>query len=592
MTFTGVIGTNRPSYGKVNRYLCIRNLWTMKKHIIILVLLICFCSCSSNSETDTGHDRYRNTENAKKLLDSLSVSGKYERILHISDSICGLNPSSEVYNLISSYKAFSYVKLNNRDSARKYLDICQSGITEDSPRYAAYHNIEAEYALKFELDHSSAIKHFKTALAYSEKNGNVSNQAILLCNICTLYLFRGDTICMDYAQKAYDLAYGSDNPYLSAFSASILSASEALIQQYENAIRHSEEALSIINRNPELFYMKSEIHSNLGNIYTQLFDFNRARYQFVLAINNLIYTDDKNIDMQIYLSYANMEMMAGQYITARKYLMLAKEISESNNNIDVAHNIYYGLYRVYDHLGPVDSALHYLSIYVDRYNTYFNIQKENEFNEILHENEKIKYENIINKKELNILRSRRTIQLFSLVILFLSTVGTITYVSKKKKDKLYEKLVIQHQQFLDERDRESEIKKLKKSQSQEIKDELVIFNKIEEIMSEKKLYRDKEISLGMIAELLGTNKTYISKIINKYTSKSFYNYIHSLRINDAIKAISDTENEVVLKALIDELGYKSASPFYRAFQNETGCTPAIYRENILKLKKQLPKTPN
>lgn len=40
---------------------------------------------------------------------------------------------------------------------------------------------------------------------------------------------------------------------------------------------------------------------------------------------------------------------------------------------------------------------------------------------------------------------------------------------------------------------------------------------------------------------------------------------------------------ISFKALSDEVGYSDISVFYRAFKRETGCTPAIYRAQILKM---------
>ena len=47
--------------------------------------------------------------------------------------------------------------------------------------------------------------------------------------------------------------------------------------------------------------------------------------------------------------------------------------------------------------------------------------------------------------------------------------------------------------------------------------------------------------------------------------------------------IQNAGRDISFKALSDEVGYSDISVFYRAFKRETGCTPAIYRAQILKM---------
>ena len=113
-----------------------------------------------------------------------------------------------------------------------------------------------------------------------------------------------------------------------------------------------------------------------------------------------------------------------------------------------------------------------------------------------------------------------------------------------------------------------------------------LFYRIEDLMVNKKLYRASDISLEKICDILGTNRVYVSRAINKYAKASFYNYINSLRIDDAARILSDPEDDTPLKMLYADLGYNSASAFYRAFQKETGVPPSKFREQIRKIQNE------
>ena len=76
-------------------------------------------------------------------------------------------------------------------------------------------------------------------------------------------------------------------------------------------------------------------------------------------------------------------------------------------------------------------------------------------------------------------------------------------------------------------------------------------------MREDKIYKDNSITKDKIADLLGTNRTYLSRITN-----------------DKSKAISA------------DLGFNSISTFYNLFQSAVGMTPSQYRNKVLELQKQ------
>ncbi len=53
------------------------------------------------------------------------------------------------------------------------------------------------------------------------------------------------------------------------------------------------------------------------------------------------------------------------------------------------------------------------------------------------------------------------------------------------------------------------------------------------------LFREKELTLDRMAEVLGTNRTYVSNALNKVAGISFYGYIDSYRIKEATRVLSD-----------------------------------------------------
>lgn len=111
-----------------------------------------------------------------------------------------------------------------------------------------------------------------------------------------------------------------------------------------------------------------------------------------------------------------------------------------------------------------------------------------------------------------------------------------------------------------------------------------LFNKLEKLMREEKIYLSNEISLDRLASMLGTNRTYISRVINRYADRTFWGYVNMYRIADATRLLSNLDNDIQIKNLYEILGYNSAASFFRVFRDEVGLSPSKYREEVRRLK--------
>jgi len=97
--------------------------------------------------------------------------------------------------------------------------------------------------------------------------------------------------------------------------------------------------------------------------------------------------------------------------------------------------------------------------------------------------------------------------------------------------------------------------------------------KIQKIIDEK-LYLKKDISLTILAKKTNTNRTYLSRYMNKEYS-SFYNFLNLYRIKEACHILKN-EKTIILKTLYEWVGYKSQNTFYKAFKSLKKTTPGKY----------------
>lgn len=99
--------------------------------------------------------------------------------------------------------------------------------------------------------------------------------------------------------------------------------------------------------------------------------------------------------------------------------------------------------------------------------------------------------------------------------------------------------------------------------------------KLKEIMESRELFTRRDLTLPGLARVLGTNRTYLSRLFNERMQMSFNHYINQMRIEYYIKHAtkSDPDNHSDLWLVC---GFNSSSSFYRWFQLLKGMSPAAY----------------
>ncbi len=100
----------------------------------------------------------------------------------------------------------------------------------------------------------------------------------------------------------------------------------------------------------------------------------------------------------------------------------------------------------------------------------------------------------------------------------------------------------------------------------------------------EKIYLKTEVSLNYLAKHLKSNRTYTSIFIKQYLGLSFKEYINQLRINYTIERLQTDKQfrAFTIEAIADEVGYKTAETFSKAFKKQTKMLPSSY---IMELKK-------
>lgn len=103
------------------------------------------------------------------------------------------------------------------------------------------------------------------------------------------------------------------------------------------------------------------------------------------------------------------------------------------------------------------------------------------------------------------------------------------------------------------------------------------YDKLNSLIHQEKFYLNADLSLNDLASKLDIHPNYLSEIINKKESKTFYDYINIHRINEFKELIAIPKNQqFTLMAIAYDCGFNSKSSFNRYFKKITGKTPSQY----------------
>lgn len=110
---------------------------------------------------------------------------------------------------------------------------------------------------------------------------------------------------------------------------------------------------------------------------------------------------------------------------------------------------------------------------------------------------------------------------------------------------------------------------------------VLINNNLESVIMENRYYQDNTLTLQKLAQLLGTNRQYLSNYINQEKHVSFYDYINDFRLEEAKRLLEskDEGNQHSVEEISLMSGFNSYITFLRSFKKKYGQTPLQYLSN-------------
>lgn len=109
--------------------------------------------------------------------------------------------------------------------------------------------------------------------------------------------------------------------------------------------------------------------------------------------------------------------------------------------------------------------------------------------------------------------------------------------------------------------------------------------KLLNLFENEKIYTQSDLRITLLCDLLETNRTYISRLINAEFGVNFNEFVNQYRVREAEKLLSSAKNNsYTLDYIAEEVGFGTGNSFARAFKEYKGVTPGQYRKNVVQRK--------
>lgn len=456
------------------------------------------------------------------------------------------------------------------------------------------------YEQNVTCDYYRSLNYYREGCDIAERCGHRLLYCLLVANIAEVLTLRNEEAGLEYAEKCYLLGRQNNDPYLIYCGAISMARNLCLNRKMEEAWRYTREADRLSKRYD--FKNRSDIYNTYGEIALEAGDYMKAGLYYEQAIREHGFSQAAYV-VSTYVGYGRALIAQKKYKSALEKLQIGKEISEKNITSLFRREVYLLLSACYDRLGEPKEALEYYKKYTAESFRLYNEDKERTEKELM-----VRYETEKRNKELaqkNMLLQKEQNRVMALVgITFVVLIVVLLfYINYRRKNRLYKQIVRESVDWLAKERQFSKRIAEQEKQLQELigkagavdggrysgsslnKDsQQELFGQLERLMQNDQVYKNSLFTREKMAELLGTNRTYLSQTINEQTGLTFTHYMNKYRIEEARRILADPQDDTPIKAIAADLGFSSVTTFYTLFKAAVQMSPDQYRKHARSLR--------
>lgn len=557
--------------------------------IATATLLSCLLCFANPAQAETKADSAGIINAAQRIMDMQGRQRQEKSRRIFEEGMKTGNSLITVYG--SALLGFHYLLETDPDSALFYLNNAVNTAEKDS-KYPSHkeeydyivsisYNSLALYYLNFSLDYYKASEYLMDALKHCDKDLDGTIYPLILANLTLVDYYQADSTGMEYARMLKDW---SEDRGSYRFHADYAIALMYLTRcDYRMARQHILNAIEYLEDTNEGKYDRELIlaYNILGKIYLKTGE----RHKALEVLQKASFLSSLGTESDItdtYLTLGKYYMEEKDYDRALQTMLKGISLCNSHS-IDVHYNeLLESISQIYALKNDYRSALDYYILYHEHQTSLFNRNKEYALGEIRAEFNLEQYQNRLNEQEIAIMKRNRLLTLLTFaIVIIVSAAGAIWYFYHKK-NKYYSMIVARYKEqvSLNRQIRELEERNPDKYHTSSLSEDKGndLWKRVTRCMEDEHVYRDSDLTIDKLAARLSTNRSYLSRVINEYAGTNFNQYLNKYRIEEAIRSITESNGECLLKTLAFDLGFKSTSSFNKAFSKETGIPPSAFRD--------------
>lgn len=566
---------------------------TVVMRVFLLFLLVCFRA--GTVLADAGSDYAIAKNNCRKALEKKDFDRAW-REAEAMMAIASAEDDDRLLKLGEIMRLFVSVNRGDKLDYGPEISRVEAALEEmrknrDEELLLWSYKLLFVYYQNIAVDYPKAIYYSFELLKRAKENHDASLEVSAYINLSSVYFLKGDTSGLQYAMKAYDIAKKLNDEF--SIYTSGVNISNYLYNRYEvkEALGHLEEAMGIAKKldlKAELQYM----YSFMGDVYNMMGNPEEAEDYYRKSIVNLPETSTYD---KVYsgICYSMFLMQHQRFDEALSQLKRSEKLMTDNDIPTFRKELYANMSGIYEHKGDFENALAYYKMYVEIKDELLSAEREKAFKEL-----DVKYK-VSEEKQKNamqqvlLMEKDKKLQVMIFVAVLALCVSVFVFLLYHHRTKQYKEIVRTNLDKIENekrlriqlekagKDGKAETKYNTSSLNEEKSKQLFI--SLEHLMYDERVYHDSGLTLDKLASMLGTNRTYLSRVINEQSGKSYSDYINNYRINEAVEILSDPQNEEQIKTISYNIGFASPQTFYALFKAKIGISPSIYRSNAKKL---------
>lgn len=561
---------------------------------------------SENTDNKSRYQSFKNIHSFIVSLDSNVIDEQFKNLIQLTQVY---NKKDYIYSLM----IYSSHLLGKKDfyKSKQFIDnaLFESKIEKLNYEIAESYYLESQYFYKTNL--------YDSVYAFCMQSVNLFNKLNEIDKVVSIYQMLGDMYysiefyneAEIYYNKVIDLK--GDIEYYYKFREYVIINNLALIKYYNDDLigslnifkKNKENLQKLIQKEPLPAYFARNAYSDLKicELYLKLDSFDLASKYYYTANDYL----EKNPGQLRYSGYNTIDAIfmkkLGKLDSALIFLKKAELIQNEANDLTNLSITYFMSSEIYKIKKNFELSREYLEksmTTIEKRKKKINVAK---FVQLKAETEFQKQQDLLESKDYNI----KVLTLFLVVAVLLISIIVIYYLKQFKSSKLLVKknIEIAHNEIelskivkeveVNTQEIEIEVPPELLDNNNLISDDIIddknydqyfhnLAQKIDKLVKEEKLYLNPEFSVNSLCDLFNTNRSYISRAVNKNLSENFKTYINDLRIKEAVRLLSDENFDMYKIETIYELaGFKNRASFNRAFLKYTGVTPSFFHNSRL-----------